>query len=452
MFRITAFVFVLFAFVGCNKGQNSVRHPNFILIMADDLGYNDLSCYGSKTINTPHLDRLAAEGMRFTDFHSNGAVCSPTRAALMTGKYQQRVGIEGVITAAHDREKGLALEETTLAEALKEIGYVTGMFGKWHLGYAERYNPTHQGFDEFKGYVSGNVDYFSHIDQAGYLDWWKNTRLEDDPGYTTDLLTRYGIEFIKRHQKEPFFLYLPYEAPHYPYQGRNSKPFRTRGSKKSHDHAVPADSIPAIYKEMVEVLDEDIGKIIETLEELHLANNTLIFFCSDNGGVKKYGPHNFPLRGWKGQLYEGGHRVPAIAWWPGVIKAGTRSDETVMSMDIFPTFLDLARDTTRYKLDGISFKKTLLGEGTLPERPLFWRHRHAKAIREGDWKLIITEREASKEHIEKRIELYDLKKDLSETKNLAGKYPERVETMQKQLEEWEKEVTKHRVPSHSFQL
>ena len=433
-------VIMFFAFNSAPQGstQEKTKKPNFVLIMADDLGYSDISCYGSRTIHTPYLDRLAAEGMRFMDYHSNGAVCSPTRAALLTGKYQQRTGIEGVITAAYHRKVGLALKEITLAEALKKEGYVTGMFGKWHLGYAEKYNPCHQGFDEFKGYVSGNVDYFSHIDQEGYFDWWKNTTLKDDKGYSTDLVTRYGIDFIKRHKKEPFFLYLPYETPHYPYQGRHSKPFRTKGSKKASNKAVPADSIPGIYKEMVEVMDGDIGRIIQVLKDMHLTGKTFVFFCSDNGGVRNYGQHNLPLRGWKGQLYEGGHRVPAIAWWPGKIRAGVKSDETIMSMDIFPTFLDLANETPMKELDGISFKEILLKEGTMPERSLFWRFHHVKVIRQGDWKLIIPETKT----IQNNIELYNLKNDLSETKNLAAQKPEVVKTLQEKLNKWEKEVTK----------
>lgn len=427
----------VFSFYGCtekNAKQLKDNPPNIILIMADDLGYSDIGCYGNKMISTPNLDRLASEGMRFTDYHSNGAVCSPTRAALMTGKYQQRVGIEGVITAAHNRTGGLALSETTVAEALKKAGYVTGMFGKWHLGYPEKYNPTHQGFDEFGGYVSGNVDYFSHFDQTGHFDWWQDTILKDDKGYSTDLLTRYSIDFIKRHSKESFFLYLPYETPHYPYQARYSKPFRTEGSKKAFNKATPRDSIPGIYRDMVEIMDEDIGKILQVLKEEHLTENTLVFFCSDNGGVRKYG-HNLPLHGWKGQLYEGGHRVPAIAWWPGKIKAGTQTDETILSMDIFPTFVDLAHGAPGKELDGISFSKVLLEEGHMSERPLFWRYHHNKAIRLSDWKLIVHK-------TKKTVKLYNLKNDLSETRNLAEEKPELVKTLQEKLNKWEKEVTK----------
>ncbi len=406
--------------------------------MADDLGYGDIGCYGSQTIHTPNLDRLASEGMKFNDYHSNGAVCSPTRAALITGKYQQRVGIEGVITAAHHRNVGLDLKEITMAEALKKAGYITGMFGKWHLGYPEKYNPVHQGFDEFRGYVAGNIDYFSHIDQEGYFDWWKNTVLEDDKGYSTDLLTNYGIDFINRHKNEPFFLYLPYEVPHYPYQGRHIKPFRKVGVKAAHNKTIQEDSIPGIYKEMIEVMDEDIGRIIRALKNAHISENTLVFFCSDNGGVKKYGKHNKPLRGWKAQLYEGGHRVPAIAWWPGKIPAGTRTDETILSMDIFPTLINIAGRTPPEGLDGISFKNVLLQNGNMPDRSLFWRFHHVKAIRHGDWKLIIQETKTA----QNKIELYNLKDDLSEINNLADKKTDLVIMLQEKLNKWEKEVTK----------
>ncbi len=437
IFRVIISISVWVFISSCTNNPENTK-PNIILIMADDLGYGDIGCYGSNTIYTPNLDRLASEGMRFTDYHSNGAVCSPTRAALMTGKYQQRTGIEGVITAARHRNVGLALKEETLAEALKKEGYVTGMFGKWHLGYPEKYNPVHQGFDEFKGYVAGNIDYFSHIDQEGYFDWWENAILKDDKGYSTDLLTRYGIDFINRHKNEPYFLYLPYEAPHYPYQGRHGKAFRKEGVKNARNKALPEDSIPAIYKDMVEVMDEDIGKMMEALQNAHLAKNTFIFFCSDNGGVKKYGQHNLPLHGWKGQLYEGGHRVPAIAWWPGKIKAGSQSDEIILSMDIFPTLLELAKTPPVKTQDGISFTKVLFENGTMPERPLFWRFHKVKAIRQGDWKLIVRKTKTAQD----QIELYNLKDDLSEGKNLADEKTDLVIMLQEKLNNWENEVTK----------
>ncbi|MEN8228293.1 MAG: sulfatase [Bacteroidota bacterium] len=412
---------------GCSPGVE--EKPNFIIIMADDLGYSGIGCYGNKVIETPNLDKMAEEGIRFTDFHSNGTVCSPTRAALLTGKYQQRTGIEGVVTAARHRDVGLDIEEVTFADALKEKGYVTGIFGKWHVGYASEFNPVLQGFDEFKGYVSGNVDYHAHIDQEGYFDWWEGEELKDDRGYTTDLITGYGVEFIKENRDKPFLLYLPHEAPHSPFQRRTGDPVRETGSNKS--VIVPADSIPGIYKEMVEVMDEGIGEIIQTLKDLGIDRNTMVFFCSDNGGARNYG-HNEPLRGHKGQVYEGGHRVPAIAWWPGKIQPGVESGEILMTMDIFPTMLELSGSGTGQELDGISLTEVFLKNGELPGRDIFWRSYKNKAVRSEQWKLVVSG---------ESTELYNLDEDLAETNNLAVSNPEKVDMLLEKLKTWEKDVS-----------
>ena len=212
------FFFVLF-FFSCSSNDK----PNIILIVADDLGYGDLSIFGNKYISTPNIDKLGKEGIIFTDFHSNGSVCSPTRAALLTGKYQQRVGVSGVITAKNHRDKGLSTNEITFANIANEAGYKTGIFGKWHLGYDSKFNPVYQGFDEFVGFVSGNIDYHSHIDQEGYTDWWFDNRLNEEVGYSTDLITKHSVDFIKKNKDENFLLYIAHESPHYPFQGRNSK-------------------------------------------------------------------------------------------------------------------------------------------------------------------------------------------------------------------------------------
>ncbi|MBT6004904.1 MAG: sulfatase-like hydrolase/transferase, partial [Prolixibacteraceae bacterium] len=232
--------------------SNKENPPNIILIMADDMGYGDISCFGSEFIQTPVLDKMASEGIKFTDYHSNGAVCTPTRAALMTGNYQQRAGLEGVIYAALDKRMfGIQDSEKTIAEIFKDAGYSTGIFGKWHLGYQPEYNPVHHGFDEFYGYVSGNVDFISHRDGVGLYDWWHNTDTAYEEGYVTDLITDFALKFMERNKKKPFLLYIPHEAPHYPYQGRNDKADRLPGVNFQ-GHGSRPDKKQA-YKEMVEI-------------------------------------------------------------------------------------------------------------------------------------------------------------------------------------------------------
>lgn len=410
-------------------GANETERPNIILIMADDLGYGDIGCYGSKTIRTPNIDALARGGMKFTDYHSNGPVCSPTRAALLTGRYQQRCGIEGVVTAANHRHTGMAPQEITFAEVLRKRGYVTGIFGKWHLGYNVEFNPARQGFDEFRGYVSGNVDYHSHIDQAGYDDWWKNLEKVPEEGYTTDLITRHGIDFIERHKDETFCLYLPHESVHAPYQGRSDPPQRLPGGKKG--KTAKGNQIPRAYREMIEVMDEGIGRIVETVKRLGLERKTFIFFCSDNGATKS--GSNGELAGYKGSLWEGGHRVPAAAYWPGRIKPATVTSETVLGMDLFPTMASIAGAElpAGLKLDGVDLLPMLLNDAKLPERTLFWRYQKERAVRKGKWKLLIQG---------ENVKLFDLSEDLGEKKNLAGAEPRMAKALEDELAAWEKEV------------
>jgi arylsulfatase A-like enzyme len=422
--------------VSCTNKKESNKYPNIVLIVADDLGYGDISCYGNTTTHTPNLDLLAAEGIRFTDFHSNGAVCSPTRAALMTGKYQQRTGVGGVITAKSHRNIGLSPDETTIAEELKKQGYNCAIFGKWHLGYSKEYNPTLQGFDEYVGFVSGNIDYHAHIDQEGYLDWWKDTTIANEEGYTTDLITEYAERYIKENIPEktgkPFFLYLPHEAPHGPYQRRIDKVLRKVGQAGT--ESVPKDSIQSIYKEMVEVLDEGIGKIIQTLKETGQYNNTIIVFMSDNG-ANHFGS-NANLRGYKAGVYEGGSRVPAIWTYPGKIKEGMINDQVILSMDVLPTLLDIIDQKTDAKnTDGISVKETLFNQSELPERDVFFAYNNVSFIRSSDWKLIRKKRKKGD-----KIELYNLSNDLLEKNDLSLEYPDLINELISKLENWEKEV------------
>jgi len=418
---------------GCAVGGSSeaaAERPNIILIMADDLGYGDIGCYGNKKISTPNIDALARGGLKFTDYHSNCPVCSPTRAALLTGRYQQRCGIEGVVTAAKHRHTGMALEEVTFAEVLKRSGYATGIFGKWHVGYSVEFNPARQGFDEFIGYVSGNVDYHSHIDQAGFDDWWKNLQKVPEEGYCTDLITRHGVDFIERHKDGLFCLYLPHEAPHYPYQGRKDPPERLSDGGKG--KKAKGQEIARAYKEMVEVMDEGVGRIVETLRRLGLERKTFIFFCSDNGANKN--GSNGALAGYKGSLWEGGQRVPAVAYWPGRIKAGTTTDETVLGMDLFATMMSIAgaKPPASLKLDGVDLLPMLTKGAALPKRTLFWRYRKQKAVRKGPWKLLVQGSQSK---------LYNLDEDLGEKDNLALARPDMVKVLEDELAAWEQEVS-----------
>lgn len=414
--------------------SNAAERPNFVVIMADDLGYGDLSCYGG-WIQTPTIDRIAAEGVRFTDFHSNGAVCSPTRAALMTGRYQQRAGIPGVVYADPNRgwrERGLQVSETTFAEVLSGAGYQTAMFGKWHVGYLPEYNPVQHGFDVFKGYVSGNVDFFTHVDQAGFQDWWQNNQLKDEPGYVTHLINQHSVDFINNCDPEqPFCLYVAHEAPHYPYQGPNDKAQRWPG--KVTRPKQNQQQIKTAYRQMVEEMDTGIGQILEAVRRRKIERETIVFFFSDNGGTKN--GSNGVLRGHKGQLFEGGQRVPAVVSWPGHLPSGWVCDQTAITMDIMPTLLDFAELEHRPALDGVSLKSLILQKQPLAERSLFWQFNSATAMRKGPWKLVKTKPSAEPE-------LFHLKSDLSESHDVANDNRELADQMNAELGQWMADVQK----------
>ena len=410
------------------------RKPNLVIIMADDLGYGELSCYGNNNSKTPHLDALARAGVRFTDYHSNGAVCSPTRAALLTGRYQQRAGVGGVIYAGFDqnRNHGLHQSETTFAEPLGGAGYQNGCFGKWHLGYEKKFNPVHHGFNRFRGYVSGNIDYQSHFDRVGAYDWWEGLEHIREKGYSTHLITRHAVKFIEEHRDRPFCLYVPHEAPHTPFQGPGDPGFRVKGK------VVPEKRAAAFkkraYREMVQEMDKGVGEIVAAIERLGLEKNTVVFFVSDNGATS-FGS-NGSLRGNKGQLWEGGHRVPAIASWPGRIAAGSACDDLSIGMDIFPTLLELAgvNAPENLRLDGRSLVPSLFGKKPAGQRKLYWSAGRQQAMRDGPWKYV---RELKGQ---KAAALYNLSSDQGEKNNLAGKDPARLASMRKDYAAWRKDV------------
>ena len=407
--------------------------PNIIFIMADDLGYGDIACFGNERIATPHIDRLAAEGLTFTDYHSNGAVCTPTRAALITGRYQQRAGLEGVIyVGGETRQKGLDAASNSIARALGAAGYTSGLFGKWHLGYKTDHNPVHFGFDIFRGYVSGNVDYHSHVDNAGIADWWHDLELVEEDGYLTDLVSDYAVRFIREHREGPFFLYVAHEAPHWPYQGRNDPADREPGKTDFPSWGSRQDHAGA-YKEMIEAMDDGVGRILATLAELGLDEDTMVVFCSDNGPVPEVGCSG-GLRGAKGDVYEGGHRVPAAARWPGRIQPGTTTAEVVLSMDWLPTFTALAGErepAVDDALDGIDLSALLCEQTPLPERTVFFRYRDQAAARCGRWKLMRDRNETA---------LYDLDADVAEEHDQAAAEPETAARLKAELDAWEADV------------
>ena len=406
--------------------------PNFVIIMADDLGYGDISPFDG-WIRTPHLDQMAREGMRFTNFYASGPVCSPTRAGLLTGRYQQRAGIPGVIYAPPDRNRhhGLQTTEYTFAEAFRAAGYATGVFGKWHLGYERQFNPVHHGFDKFQGYVSGNVDYFSHVDGAGFYDWWSQDELVNEPGYVTHLITQHAVSFIEQNQDNPFVLYLPHEAPHYPFQGPDDEPFRI-----VHKH-VPEqrDSVQVMraYREMVEEMDAGVGAVLNTLNRLGLDENTMVLFFSDNGATQ-YGS-NGSLRGFKGSLWEGGIRVPAIFRWKGKIVAGSTSEQEAITLDIFPTLLEVAGMAGNGShFDGVDLSPAIFRQESLPERRLYWSYGDQSAMRMGPWKL--------RQPVDSTgaAGLFNLREDLSEMEDISNLHPEPLATMIDLLNGWKEGV------------
>ncbi len=432
--------------MGCKPRKSVNTRPNIIYILIDDLGYGDPGCYGSTVNHTPAIDRMASEGMIFRDFHSNGPMCTPTRAALMTGKYQHRFGaiFEGPLSGRTQRDKGLPLEARTIAEVLKGSGYATGMYGKWHLGYEPPFLPCSQGFDDFRGLGSGDGDHFTHINRWGVEDWWHNNAIDMEKGYSVDLITDHSISFIEKHQREPFFLFVSHLAIHFPWQGPDDPPQREKGKEYADDKwGIIGDrnNVSPHVKSMLEAVDTGVAKILLLLKKLELTERTLVVLASDNGGYIHYNnqfhkiSNNGLLRGQKAEVYEGGHRVPCIAWWPGKIKPGSVSDDVVMSMDMFPTFATLAgaEVPTDLQLDGVEISKILFENAALPERAVCWKIGQDKAVRRGPWKLCMVENLDA--------QLFNLKDDIGESRDLSTEYPDTVNALLELYEDWERDVT-----------
>lgn len=408
---------------GEEAGIPKVRRPNILLIVADDLGYADLGVQGCRDIPTPNIDSIANNGVRFTNGYVSCPVCSPTRAGLMTGRYQQRFGHEHNPGNAETAvpEFGLPLSEATLAERLKQTGYATGMFGKWHLGYRPEMQPQKRGFDEFYGFLAGAHSYL-HASVGGGESILRGTEPVSGIDYTTDAFAREAAAFIEGYRDQPFFVYLPFNAVHAPLEALEKHLSRFSGIE---------DKKRRVFAAMMSAMDDGVGQVLAKLRELGIEEDTLIFFISDNGGpTPQTSSSNRPLRGYKGQVLEGGIRVPFLVQWKGHIPLGKVDERPVISLDIHPTALAAAGAAPQAPpLDGVNLLPHLTGnaDGLVHER-LFWRYGEQSAARVGDWKLLNQGDGPPK--------LYNLAEDIGEAADLAEKEPEKVRELQAAYDEW----------------
>ena len=414
--------------------------PNVIFILADDMGYGDLGAYGATDLRTPHLDRLAREGIKLTDNYAAAPVCTPTRVAFLTGRYQQRAGMEW---ATGGLGPGLSTSETSIARMLKNEGYATGIVGKWHMGGTPETGPNAHGFDKFFGHLGANIDFYRHrqvVPQSGVPDLFENAEPVTREGYMTDLITERSVRFIERHSGEPFFLFVSYNAPHWPFQPPDR---RWQATPENRLEGTRRD-----YNGMVERMDQGIGQILEVLDQRGLAAKTLVIFTSDNGGERL--SRNAPFFNHKATLWEGGIRVPCLIRWPGQLPAGKTSGQAAITMDLSATIL-AATGTVPPEgrtLDGIDILPILRGEKPLQERTFFWRipflgpctppspYWHCavqKAVRKGRWKYV-------QDGIEKLDMLFDLENDPSERQTLAYEHPDIVLELKGVLERWEQDI------------
>jgi arylsulfatase A-like enzyme len=410
----------------------------------DDMGYGDLGSYGAPDVRTPHIDRLAREGVRLTDAYANGPVCTPTRAALISGRYQQRVGLEGVLTLSPaDRELGLPALGTSLPALLKTKGYATGLVGKWHLGWKPEFGPIAHGFDEFYGFLSGAHSYYTNQAEifrvgGGPPDLFENTTPVEATGYLTDEITRRAVSFITRQGDGPFFLEVAYNAVHWPFEPPDRPPSEAERRAAPSPRQMPDDPIPATrqdYVLMLERADQGVGQILAALDHRGVTNNTLVVFTNDNGG--EWLSRNAPLFHRKSTLWEGGIRVPLILRWPGTLPRGKVSRQVAITMDITASILAAtgARPPAGYRADGIDILPILRGKAPLRERRLFWRwarpDRQQRAVRFGQWKLLIDAGQ---------LLLFDISVDPGERADVAARRPDLVAKLKRLLADWEADV------------
>ena len=418
--------------------------PNIVFILADDMGYGDLGCYGHPTAKTPVIDRLAREGVRFTQHYANGPECSPTRTAFLTGRYQQRAdGLEcaigtgnvgrydDAIRLAKARQLGLPAKQVVLPSALKKPGYASGVFGKWHLGYEPQFNPLEHGWDDFFGYMGGNVHYFNHRELSDLHVLYRGRLPVYEDGYMTHLITDSSLDFIERNKDRPFFLFVSHETPHFPFQGPGD-------AKKLVDKSNWTEPDAKTYVAMLEDLDREVGRVLAALKKHQLEKNTLVVFVSDNGGFAR-AANMGPLSGAKSTTLEGGIRVPLIMRWPGRIKPGTTSDQVSATFDLTRSILNLAgAKVPAEQLDGFDLVNHITAGRKDFSRTLFWRGKRGErtwsAVRSGDLKYV------RKVEGETSEWLFDLAGDIAEKNDLSGSRPGDLRRLKKLLADWEKDV------------
>lgn len=416
--------------------QSRADQPNVVVLFADDAGYADFGFQASARPDmahlTPHIDSIAAAGARFTQAYVTGAVCSPSRAGLMTGRYQERFGHETNLPPG--TQSGLPLTETFGVKRLQEIGYQTGLIGKWHLGYPEAYHPNQRGFDHFYGLLQGSRSYYPYTDPSKDRVIRHNNTHTPESGYITDRLGDAACKFIESHQDEPFYLFVSFTAPHGPLEPRKGSYDAERIKHIKHDARRG-------YAGLVVALDDNVGRILSTIENNGLNDNTIVIFTNDNGGPGgKDSTSNYPLRGHKGSLYEGGIRVPCAMAWPGVIEPGSVIDTPVITLDILPTIVEAAGQSVNpsWELDGSSLMPLFgVSSNKFPDRTLYWRRSGIQgpiALRDKQWKLL------ARNTGDQEPELYNLDSDVGESKNVASVNPDVLARLQQKLDDWESEL------------
>jgi arylsulfatase A-like enzyme len=411
----------------------AAARPNVVLIITDDVGYGDIGSYGAPDIKTPNIDSLARDGVRLTDFYAQPQ-CTPTRAALMSGRYQQRFRLEQALGNANTAaaEQGLPANGRTLPQLLKNNGYATGLVGKWHLGYKPEFSPNVHGFDYFFGFKSGYIDYYQHTDGAGKPDLFENASPVAVDGYMTDLISERAVRFIEQHAKEPFFLDVSYNAGHWPYQPPD-RPSTAPGNARhlmAHDENA---GTRADYVAMLERADRGVGQILAALRAAGIDRNTLVIFTNDNGG--EWLARNAPLFHRKFTLWEGGVRVPMIARWPGRIPAGRVSRQVGITMDLTASILAATGTPApaEARFEGVNLLPILEGRAPEMERTLFWRvtPRQQRSVRQGDWKLLVDGG---------HVLLFNLRDDIGERNDLAQRRQDIARKLRPLIDAWEKDV------------